>query len=161
MRTTIDFEFDGYKGASLSLGLACEDGRCLYLIFQDTDTPKVCTPWVTENVLPILHDSPYPAEHVTYDLARKRLTDFFRGDPNPTVIADWPDDIARFCELLLTGPGAMIDIPGIKFEVRRIDSYPSRVFGAIQHNAMWDAIALRDWVIYDELQRDYPETQPA
>lgn len=65
------------------------------------------------------------------------------GDPGPVVISDWPDDIRYFCELLITGPGQMIALPGVRFEVRRVDAYPTTLEGAVQHNALWDACALQ------------------
>ena len=48
----------------------------------------------------------------------------------------------RNCELLITGPGKMIALPGIRFEVVRIDAYPTTLRDAVQHNALWDACAL-------------------
>jgi hypothetical protein len=59
------------------------------------------------------------------------------------VISDWPDDIKYFCQELITGPGKMVDIPGITFEVVRVDAWPNKIPGALQHNAYWDAIALK------------------
>lgn len=159
-----DTEFDGYQGALLSLGLVAEDGRMLYLVIQDESTPQVCTPWVAEHVVPFLLASPEPAQIVTRKQARDALTMFFANDPDPTITVDWPDDIKYFCELLITGPGTMIDIPGIKFEVRRVDAYPTLLLGAVQHNAMWDALALRDRCMTDDieshLKRETPRPLP-
>lgn len=156
-----DTEFDGYQGALLSLGLVAEDGRMLYLVIQDESTPQVCTPWVAEHVVPFLLASPEPAQIVTRKQARDALTMFFANDPDPTITVDWPDDIKYFCELLITGPGTMIDIPGIKFEVRRVDAYPTLLLGAVQHNAMWDALALRDRCMTDDIDSSLKrETTP-
>ena len=44
---------------------------------------------------------------------------------------------------MLTGPGTMIDIPCVTFEVHRVDAYPTDLPGAIRHNAWWDAKALQ------------------
>lgn len=73
-----------------------------------------------------------------------RLTAWYlHTDPYPVIVADWPDDIKYMCQALITGPGEMVDIPCIRFELARVDAYPSRLVGAIQHNALWDARALR------------------
>lgn len=155
-----DTEFDGYQGALLSLGLVAEDGRMLYLVIQDESTPQVCTPWVAEHVVPFLLASPEPAQIVTRKQARDALTKFFANDPDPKITVDWPDDIKYFCELLITGPGTMIDIPGIKFEVRRVDAYPTDLLGAVQHNAMWDAVALRYRCMTDDMSSLKREAAP-
>src|SRR5690606_2267084 len=62
---------------------------------------------------------------------------------NIEIISDWPDDIKYFCQALITSPGYMLDIPSISFRVSRVDSYPNVIEHCVQHNAMWDAIALR------------------
>lgn len=80
---------------------------------------------------------------VTREEASLRLDVYFAPDMAPHVIADWPVDIQHLCDLLITGPGTMIDIPGITFEVKRVDAYPTTLAGAVQHNAWWDAMALR------------------
>ena len=42
-----------------------------------------------------------------------------------------------------SAPGEMVDIPRLRFDLVRVDAYPSKLAGAIQHNALWDARALR------------------
>ena len=37
----------------------------------------------------------------------------------------------------------MVNIPHLSFEVHRVDAYPTALPGAVQHNAWWDAMALR------------------
>lgn len=37
----------------------------------------------------------------------------------------------------------MVAIPHLTFEVIRVDAYPTTLEGAVQHNAWWDAMALR------------------
>ena len=59
------------------------------------------------------------------------------------IIADWPDDIRYFCQAIITAPGQMVNIPRLTFELARVDAYPSQLAGAVQHNALWDARALR------------------
>lgn len=54
-------------------------------------------------------------------------------------IADWPEDVAHFCNFLITGPGTRIDTPPLTFEVRRDLDAVSK----IPHNALEDARAMR------------------
>lgn len=36
-----------------------------------------------------------------------------------------------------------VNIPALTFEIFRVDSYPTELPEAVQHNALWDARALR------------------
>jgi hypothetical protein len=150
-----DFEFNGFQGRPISLGLVREDGESLYLLY-----PKLFkyTKWVDENVLPHLHSTPDDvAIYLTcssasivstkYPPVATFLEQFFAGDPNPHVITDWPDDIKYLTEELIVGPGKMINIPRISFEVMRVDAWPNTIPEAVQHNAYWDAVALKEKVM--------------
>lgn len=144
MKYFLDTEFDGFGGPLISLALVREDGAYFYCVVRN----EASDPWVRENVLPILE--PFPDKR--YGLmdratAARMLADFLRDDGNPTVITDWPDDIRYFCELIITGPGQMVAIPHLRFEMRRVDAYPTTLQGAIQHNAWWDAMALRHMLL--------------
>lgn len=151
----LDCEFNGYQGELISLGLVREDGEGLYLLY-----PKLhkYTEWVAKHVMPILLTVPddlsvqlarrssAPFVYGKYPSSAHYLEQFFAGDKNPHVITDWPDDIKYFCEELIVSPGKMIDIPRISFEVIRVDAWPTIIPHAVQHNAYWDACALRDKV---------------
>lgn len=72
------------------------------------------------------------------------------GDNCHTIIADSPVDIGRFCAALSTsedGGWASADYPRMTFEVHNVDCYPTTLPGAVQHNAWWDAMALRHLVM--------------
>ena len=71
------------------------------------------------------------------------IADFLAWDQAPVIVADWPDDIRYLCELLITGPGKCVKLDGLKFEWVRADAWPNEIPGAVQHNAWWDAQALR------------------
>lgn len=141
MKYTVDCEFNGYRGPLISMALIAEDGRSTYLGIKN-EVPIATDPWVWENVMPLIDKARIPIKWGSHYDAAKELEKFFAGDENPVVIADWPDDIRHFCETILVGPGEMIDLPGVTFEVVRIDSYPCSAPEAIQHNAWWDAWAL-------------------
>jgi hypothetical protein len=149
MRYYLDCEFNGMGGELLSLALVCENQtrHSLYLVREGM--PDV-EPWVAENVLPIIHadtNAPGPRIVLVTPLSEwaSAIESILEGDSDVTIITDWPDDIKYFCELIITGPGTMINVrPSIKFEMHRVDAYPSRLRDAVQHNAYWDALALRD-----------------
>lgn len=141
MKYYLDTEFDGFGGPLISIALVCEDGRSLYGIVRRTADDA----WVDANVIPHLYSAPFQVIEyapTTMTSLHNCLEAFFKGDGDIRVMADWPDDIKYLSECLITGPGTMIHIPSIEFSVRRVDAYPTRVPGAIQHNAWWDATAL-------------------
>ena len=76
----------------------------------------------------------------------------FIGDDNqPVIIADSPVDIGRFCTAISTGSDgnwASTDYPFMQFEVHNIDCYPTDLVGVVQHNAWWDAMMLRDKLVF-------------
>jgi hypothetical protein len=59
-------------------------------------------------------------------------------------------DIGRFCAAISTaanGGWASADYPRITFEVHNVECYPTTLPGAVQHNAWWDAMALREYLL--------------
>lgn len=153
MRIFADTEFNGFKGELLSLGLISETGDALYVVKEMSKEFKY-DPWVAEHVVPILHSSPHKA--VMAGTAGAMSWELFKyldgfGVSDVTIVVDWPDDIKYISELLITGPGKMIDIDGIKFELKRCEPYADcRIPATVRHNAMWDAIVLRDYVMKSE-----------
>lgn len=141
MKYFLDCEFNGYRGELISLALVPEQGNdALYLAWPYGDF----TPWVAENVIPIV-TAPAAVPHIHRLQAWPGFIEIFlRDDDAPVIIADWPDDIRYFCECLIIGPGEMIKTaPRIFFNVERVDAYPTELPGAVQHNALWDARALK------------------
>ena len=132
MKVWIDTEFNDFRGELISMALVAEDGREFYEVL-DCLTPS---PWVAENVMPILHKAP-----VARLVLQKRLFQFLMEYDDVHLIADWPEDIAHFCNTLITGPGQRIGTPPLTLEIRRdMDDAVS----AIPHNALEDARSLRD-----------------
>jgi hypothetical protein len=68
------------------------------------------------------------------------------------IVADWPDDIALFCRLLLTGPGDIVEIGPLRFELLRSPGFSTAMNSKVPHNALHDARALRDFVLRSEEQ---------
>lgn len=154
MKHFIDCEFDGLGGQLLSMALVSETGRSMYAVMNYI--PMKLSAWVFDNVHMRMFDVPRERiNHVGYGIApealSKMLEEYFASDLTPHVIADWPDDLKYLCEALITGPGTMIEIPYIKMSVRRVDAYPTTLPGAVQHNAWWDAMALRHLLMQPSL----------
>lgn len=155
MKYYLDCEFNGFGGELMSLALAREDGPYMYMAddrfskFVEWSNRSAIRspgidPWVWDNVLPLMGAkggiTPVWIERAEF---ASYLQSFLRGDSNPVIIADWPDDVKYFCQCLIVGPGMMINIPAVTFEVHRVDAYPTELAGCVQHNALSDAMALR------------------
>ncbi len=137
----LDCEFDSFGGRLLSIALVRQDGLPLSLvIWKEGET---LTPWVTTNVAPHFYADPHSREVERADVPNE-LAKFLRGDFQPVIVSDWPDDIRYFCECTMVAPGQMIALSDITFRMLKVQSYPTTVPGAVQHNAYWDAMALRE-----------------
>ena len=142
MKYYLDTEFNGLGGDLISLALVGDNDKELYLSLTSC-LHKEADSWVAENVLKVLNIPSAKANFIHPINIGNYIANFLKGDTNPIIIADWPDDIAYFCKALLTGPGQMVDIKKLKFGLIRIDAYPTTLPNAVQHNALWDARALR------------------
>jgi hypothetical protein len=129
----------------LSFALVAQDGRELYLSVDPTVLPAWdISEWVAANVVPIIDVHGAEAKRWVSKLhIQAELVDFFKGDPKPHIIADWPTDFQHLLPMLHDDMGHMIDMPSFTCSVERVDAYPTELKGAVQHNALWDARALR------------------
>lgn len=149
MRYYLDFEFNGLGGKNITMSLLRDDNVAIYVGFKDNTISdlKEYDPWVLANVIPIINSAPIQIRWRTMSEVQEDLKKFFKGDKHPIIVTDWFDDVARFAELMLTGPGTTIntsdEMPHFTFEVHRVDCYPTEVKDAVQHNAYWDTVALR------------------
>lgn len=143
----LDTEFNEFGGELISLALASEDGRSLYLATR-CERPGS---WVAENVIPIIEVPGAKPEWIEANEFGTRVATFLKHDARPVVVADWPDDIRYFCSALITRPGEMVAIPRLTFEIVRVDAYPTSLEGAVQHNALWDALALRQRLLVEAI----------
>lgn len=142
-RFYIDCEFDGHNGPLLSVALIREDGDGIHIRTLETASE----PWVVANVVPLMdaHQSRL-ARWIPLNEVGASIRTFIGDCACPVIIADSPVDIGRFCRALSTGPDgewASADYPAMRFEVHNVDCYPTDLPGAVQHNAWWDAMALR------------------
>ncbi|HEX6073326.1 MAG TPA: hypothetical protein VFY95_10015 [Sphingomicrobium sp.] len=147
MRYFLDCEYNGFRGAILSLALVPEHGPDeLYLTFECSDAIH---PWVEQNVIPFL-------DHVPEQLKLQRsgraeaaaiIAMFIGGDPAPEILADWPTDIELLCALLTFAPGQMVVLPETAFRLLSLGTFSPAENSKVPHNALHDARALRDHVL--------------
>ena len=139
----IDCEFDGHNGPLLSIAMVRDDGYSLH-IKVDIEAHD---PWVIANVMPIMEKHKADISRISEpNSVGHHLRNFIGDCPSLTIIADSPVDIARFCRAVSTGVDggwASADYAEMRFIVRNVDCYPTKLEGAVQHNAYWDAMALR------------------
>ncbi len=95
MTLFLDTEFNGFGGELISLALVSDAGGEYYGV---RELPRRLDPWVQRNVIPYLDREPE-----TDDALRGRLAVFLRTHRGETVIADWPDDLAKFLGFLTVG----------------------------------------------------------
>ena len=100
------------------------------------------TPWVAANVIPHLDIEP-----ITLQEAQYRLRVFLNGIDRPTVIADWPEDIAHLWKLLLVAPGQMMAVPDLTTTMLHLPGFNASVASKKPHNSLADATALRDFYV--------------
>lgn len=143
MRYYLDTEFNGFGGELISLALVPDKGDAVYYVFTDFGLPEA---WVSENVLPLIWNTPQPIPKRAWDktAAAMDIAFYLRADSDPVIVSDWPADIRYLCELIEFPAGQMAPIARLKFELVRVDAYPTTLTGAVQHNAWWDAMALRE-----------------
>jgi hypothetical protein len=149
MRYFLDTEFNGFGGALISLALVPEHGdQEFYAVLT---LPEPLHPWVERNVLPYLGSVPCgPVDPMSRREAAVRLAEFLAPDGDPVIVADWPDDIAYFCALLTTGPGEMAPVGAMRFELLSNPGFSPAANSRVPHNALYDARALRDFVLAGE-----------
>jgi hypothetical protein len=143
VRYFLDTEFNGFGGALLSMALVPDDGEEFYAQIECTEK---LVPWVERNVAPYFDTVPAALRQppVSREEAASEVARYLAADSNPLIVADWPEDIAQFCMLLLTGPGTMVSVPSLRFELSPLHGFSTAANSAVPHNALHDARALRD-----------------
>lgn len=145
LRYFLDTEYNSWGGALLSLALVPEHGEELYLTL---DWEGTLEEWVERNVVPYL--DMVPANLVSPRMNRadaaRAIAHYLAGDPDPLVVADWPEDIAQLSMLLVTGPGVMAEVPHLRFQFVALTGFSTAANSKVPHNALHDARALRDHI---------------
>lgn len=141
----LDCEFNEFGGELISLALVRQDGESLYLVYPDPEAGYGS--WVKDNVVPIIDSVPdfVATDRVkTTEDGARLIAKFLENDRDVAIITDWPDDIRYFCQAVIVGPGQMVNIDNLTFRMVRVDAYPTKLPLAVQHNAWWDAMALKE-----------------
>jgi len=146
MRYFLDTEYNGIGGELLSLALVPDDGDELYLTFR-TSGPLL--DWVELHVVPYLDSvsEQLSCPRLSRQDAAHALERYLRHDGDTLIFADWPEDIAQFCNLMITGPGDMIDVRDVNFRLLPMTNFSTAANSKVPHNALHDARALRDHVL--------------
>jgi hypothetical protein len=147
MRYFLDTEYNGFGGTLLSLALVAEHGdEELYFTLP---APAELHPWVERHVMPYMNTVPdmHRAAPLDRNTAACALATFLANDRDIEIIADWPEDIAQICMLLLTGPGEIVRTPPLRFRFYALPGFSTAGASAVPHNALHDARALRDHVL--------------
>lgn len=161
IRYYLDTEFNSFGGSLISLGIVQHDNpeNNLYLVVPEPDIERMkfeegMDPWIKENILPVLNKVPHIANHFIMPVHHwpSLIGDFIYGKgvtDTPHIFVDWPSDAMDFAKLLMVGPGMAVPMAHqtIITILRHIDVYPTSLEGAVQHNALWDAMAIRQLVI--------------
>ncbi|GAC1572893.1 MAG: hypothetical protein NVS3B5_02070 [Sphingomicrobium sp.] len=95
------------------------------------------------NHVPSMHQ----AQPLNRETAAHALATFLANDRDIEIIADWPEDIAQICMLLLTGPGEIVRTPPLRFRFYALPGFSTAGASAVPHNALHDARSLRDHVL--------------
>jgi hypothetical protein len=138
MNLYLDTEFDGHGGNLISLALAGDDGKNWYGIFD-----AYCgNEWVAEHVAPKLY-AMKPTIQGDHDVLRFSLKEFLLERPGATIWADWPADFEHLMRLMCGSHyGESFTPPCTMQLIITPDGEPKPEH---PHNALSDAIALRDW----------------
>nr|WP_283937498.1 hypothetical protein [Sphingomonas anseongensis] len=127
----------------MSLALVPDDGEELYVTLA-TDEPIV--EWVQRHVVPYLDTVPeqLTCPRLSRSDAAGAVERYLRHDDEAVIIADWPEDIAQFCNLMITGAGDMIDVRDVTFRLLPLSNFSTAANSKVPHNALHDARSLRD-----------------
>lgn len=149
MRYFLDTEFNGFGGELLSIALVPDEGEEFYVTLS-CSAPLV--PWVERNVVPYLNTVPIPLRQPAIDRpeAAAAIAHYLQAENDALIVADWPEDIAQFCMLLLTGPGTMVPVPPLHFQLLTLHGFSTAANSAVPHNALHDARALREHLTHLE-----------
>lgn len=143
MRYFVDTEFNGFGGDLISLAAVPEDA--LASPFYEAVECLRPTDWAAEHILPVLQTKPRPLREVA-----TRFAEFLDQDAAPVIVADWPEDIAHAAALLTNGKGGRLLGAEVVFKLLGQSKFSTDSSSEVPHNAYYDALALREWVLARE-----------
>ena len=147
MRYFLDTEYNGFGGSLLSLALVPEDDGEEFYVTLSCDV--ALDPWVERHVIPYLGTVPMALQSppLSRVAAAEALAAWLANDPDPLIVADWPEDLSQLAMLMVIGPGRMVPVPRLTMQFAALTGFSTAANSAVPHNALHDARALRDHVI--------------
>lgn len=140
MRYFLDTEFNGFGGELIALAAVPESNE--FPPFYEAIECLSPVPWAIANILPVLQTNPKPRTEVA-----RLFCDYLASDGEPLLLADWPEDIAHAASMLTNSRGGRLFKEAVRFELLPASDFASKTRSAIPHNAYYDALALREWVL--------------
>jgi hypothetical protein len=137
MNLYLDTEFNTFHGPLISMAVVPEDGLPFYEVLH---LPNRIDPWVAQNVVPQLGKD--PIRGVTF---QSKLWQWMIPYNGADIYADWPEDIAHLANWLCAPNGKQLDIQ-LRFHLIK----SGKLCPAVPHNALSDAIALKEWHLNDQ-----------
>jgi hypothetical protein len=141
VRYFLDCEFNGFDGPLISIALVpeAESHGDFYAVLPCHRPLR----WVEAHVMPKLGAPAQSRADVVAGLAA-----YLADDPEPLLVADWPEDIAHAAALLVyQGRRA---VPHVRFDLINLQGFETASISAHPHNALADARALRREVLTRE-----------
>lgn len=137
-----DTEFTSFNGELLSIALVPYSRSTKPPFYAELLISKTSPvdPWVTANVFPKLKNVADKKTAVS-----RRLYEYLKEDNNIIVIADWPEDLSHFYNLLCLQPGQMVGLNNITTRLMRTRGWSTADHSVIPHYALEDAFALRNY----------------
>lgn len=132
MNLFLDCEFNGFGGELIAMALIDEHGHYFYEVLPCAAPVE----WVANNVIPRLQQAP-----ISLQLFQQKLNDFLNQYQQIHIVADWPEDLALFCNSLLIGPGRAIRTPNLSMQLWSIPA-ALNIQSSQAHYALADAQAL-------------------
>jgi hypothetical protein len=134
MKLYLDTEFNGFGGELISMAVVPRDEEVWYEA-MDVAGP---TEWVAKHVIPVIR-----RQTIGPDAFRASFHRYIKRFKNPEVICDWWEDAAHFCRMLGGKEfGSSLDFP---CRISIISTPLGHPVSVLPHNALCDALALREW----------------
>ena len=140
VRYFIDTEFNGFGGDLIAIA-AVPEGDEVSPFYEAVECASP-VPWVRDNVLPVLQTKPR-----SYSEVARLFSDYLATEPEPVLVADWPEDIAFAASLLTNRRGGRLFQGAVRFELLRLTDFSCESRSSVPHNAYYDAVALRNLVL--------------
>lgn len=133
----LDTEFNGFGGELISIALVPKLGSPFYMA-QAIGEFEAYEPWVAEHVVPVLGTAlRAPA------VLRASFQAWVSQHHDPDIFCDWHADAEYFCGLLAgVDYGTSLDFACC---IHVLKTPPDAYVSAIPHNALSDAMALKEW----------------